>query len=200
MSLEFLLCTLGTSTRETRPVERSELAGPPTPRMFPDASYDERRPRHSGDPAAIASSSPVCPVPSMSDVPLGDDDLLAYLDELLPPDRAAQVELALRDDATLRQRAAALLRQRDDGHHTLGDIWRRHRLSCPSREQLGESLLGTLPSDWATWIDLHVEVVRCRWCRAEREALLEAVAAGSPAAAKRRERIFESSIGARPSR
>ena len=124
-----------------------------------------------------------------------DADLLAFLEELLPPGESSAIETALRDDATLRQRAAALLRDRDAGAHTLADIWRRHRLSCPDRDQLGGYLLGTLGDAPAASIELHLEAVGCRWCRAEVDALVAAVSDDDAPA--RRERLFESSVGGR---
>ena len=122
-----------------------------------------------------------------------DADLLAFLDELLPADRASMIETALRTDSTLQQRAAVLLRDRDAGAHTLADIWRRHRLSCPDSDVMGRYLLGTLNDREAASIELHLEAVGCRWCRAEIDAL---IAVRSDAdAPKRRQRVFESSVG-----
>ena len=124
-----------------------------------------------------------------------DADLLAFLDELLPVDEAAAIERTLRDSDTLRRRAAALLRDRDAGAHTLADIWRRHRLSCPDRDTLGASLLGTLEDGEAAMVEIHLNAVGCRWCRAEVDALLAARA--DAAAPQRRRRVFESSLGRR---
>ena len=76
-----------------------------------------------------------------------DDDLLAYLDEMLPADRMTAVEADLRADEALRLRVAAVARRRDQGVHSVGEIWRRLRLSCPTRNQLGSFLLGTLEPD-----------------------------------------------------
>ena len=42
----------------------------------------------------------------------------------------------------------------------------RRRLSCPTREQLGSFLLGTLDSDWRTYIDFHLHTVGCSFCLA----------------------------------
>ena len=122
-----------------------------------------------------------------------DADLLAFLDELLPPERSSQIEAAIRADAGLRQRCAGLLRGRDAGAHTLADIWRRHRVSCFDHDTLGGYLLGTLAAPLAASIELHLEAVGCRWCRAEVDALL--AARRDTTAASRRQRLFESSVG-----
>ena len=68
-------------------------------------------------------------------------DLEAYVDEALPADQMARVELALRKNPELVRRMSTIHARRDAGVHSLGEIWRRHRLSCPSREQLGSYLL-----------------------------------------------------------
>ena len=123
-----------------------------------------------------------------------DATLLAFLDELLPLSESTAVEAALRSNVVLQQRCAALLRDRDAGAHTLADIWRRRRLSCPGRAVLGGYLLGTLDEPHAASVELHLEAVGCRWCRAERDALV--AARTDPDAAQRQRRVFESSIGA----
>jgi len=63
-------------------------------------------------------------------------ELEAFLDESLPVERMTAIEDALRADEELQKRLAAINGRRDAGVHSLGEIWRRHRLSCPSREQL----------------------------------------------------------------
>lgn len=125
-----------------------------------------------------------------------DGELLAYLDETLPVTQASGVETLLRDSPALQQRAAALLRNRDRGAHTLADIWRRHRLSCPGRDELGAWLLGAMPPERIASVELHVETLRCRWCRAEVDGLI-AAQSESDEATTRRERVFESSVGGR---
>ena len=55
---------------------------------------------------------------------LTDAELLAFLDELLPVERMIVIEGDLRQSAALRDRAATLLRNRDQGH-SVSDIWRR---------------------------------------------------------------------------
>ena len=39
----------------------------------------------------------------------------------------------------LAKQLIAIHRRRDAGLHSLGEIWRRHRLSCPSRQELTDS-------------------------------------------------------------
>jgi len=94
--------------------------------------------------------------------PITDDELLAYLDEMLPADRATAIEAELRTSAPLRQKAALLSRRRDAGGHTVGEIWRRRRLSCLSRSQLGGYLLGTADEGLADYIEFHLRSVGCR--------------------------------------
>src|SRR3954471_17556999 len=95
-----------------------------------------------------------------------NSELEAFLDEALPIERMAAIEDALRGSEELQQRLAAINGRRDAGVHSLGEIWRRHRLSCPSREQLGSYLLGVLPRDVADYIKFHIETIQCRYCGA----------------------------------
>src|SRR5690606_20102214 len=76
-------------------------------------------------------------------------ELEAYLDEALPVEQMARVESALRADAQLAGQLTEINGRRDAGLHSLGEIWRRHRLTCPTREQLGSMLLGVLEPDVA---------------------------------------------------
>ncbi len=121
-------------------------------------------------------------------------DLEAYLDEALPPEQMVRVESALRKDPELIQRLASINARRDVGVHSLGAIWRRHRLSCPSREQLGSHLLGALPPEVSGYIDFHLETIGCRYCQANL-ADLSKQQAESPDAETRRRKYFQSSAG-----
>ena len=76
-----------------------------------------------------------------------NSELEAFLEESLPVERMAAIEDALRHNDQLQQRLTAINGRRDAGVHSLGEIWRRHRLTCPTREQLGSYLLGVLPHD-----------------------------------------------------
>ena len=72
-----------------------------------------------------------------SNHPATNEELLAFLDGQLPAERMAELEQALRVDEELRQRLASAVRQHDPGAHSVGAIWRRRRLSCPTRTELG---------------------------------------------------------------
>ena len=123
-----------------------------------------------------------------------DDELKAWLDEMLPGERMAVLESELRDSDALRNRIAALARSRDDGLHSVGEIWRRNRTSCPSRSELGGFLLGTLEPEAADYVDFHVRTIGCRLCSANVEDL-ENESRADDASATRRRRFFQSSAG-----
>jgi anti-sigma factor RsiW len=133
----------------------------------------------------------------MASIAHSDTDLLAYLDEMLPAERMTAIEADLRRDEALRLRLAALSRRRDEGIHSVGEIWRRRRLSCPSRKQLGSFLLGTLESSLAEYVEFHVRSVGCRICAANLDDLERASRSGATTAesSERRRRFFESSAG-----
>ncbi len=125
-----------------------------------------------------------------------DAELQAYLDEAAPAEQVVEIENALREDESLREQLATLVAGRDAGLHSLGEVWRRRRLTCPSREELGSHLLGVLPEDQADYIAFHLETVGCRWCNASLEDLRQqheqAEAEETP---RRRGKYFESSVG-----
>lgn len=123
-----------------------------------------------------------------------DAELEAYLDEALPAEAMTRIESALRGDATLAARLAAINGRRDGGLHSLGEIWRRHRLTCPTRAELGSYLLGVLPSAQAAYVTFHLDLVGCRCCRANHDDLRRQAGADE-AAPRRRRKYFASSAG-----
>jgi hypothetical protein len=127
--------------------------------------------------------------------PLRQSDLDGYLDEALSPEEMSRVEQALRDDPELREQLAAINARRDAGVHSLGEIWRRHRLSCPPREQLGSYLLDAVPDELADYIAFHLKVVRCRFCQANLADLEQQEAEAPDAVETRRQKYFQSSAG-----
>ena len=127
--------------------------------------------------------------------PFRQADLESYLDEALPIEEMTRIEQALRKDRELARRLAELNAQRNAGVHSLGEIWRRHRLSCPSRQQLGSFLLDALPEDVARYVAFHLEVVGCRFCQANVADLESQQAESQEATQTRRRRYFQSSVG-----
>jgi anti-sigma factor RsiW len=123
-----------------------------------------------------------------------DAELEAYLDEALPADEMARIETALRTNSELAARLAAINARRDSGVHSLGDIWRRHRITCPDRTELGSFLLGVLETGHAAYVRFHLEVVGCRLCQANLADLQQQQAEAAGAASRRR-RYLKSSAG-----
>ena len=122
-------------------------------------------------------------------------DLEAYLDEALPVDVMAAIEQALRGDANLAKQLAAVNARRDGGIHSLGEIWRRHRLSCPTREQLGSYLLGVLEEGASGFVKFHLQISGCRTCLANLDDLKNRNTDEPAAADSRRKKYFQSSAG-----
>ena len=127
--------------------------------------------------------------------PPSRSDLEAYVDEALPAAEMARVEKALREDASLLEQVSAIHARRSTGVHSLGEIWRHGRLSCPSREQLGSLLLGALDDENADYIAFHLEVVGCRYCLANLADLQHQQTEHREVAQTRRHRYFQSSAG-----
>jgi hypothetical protein len=122
-------------------------------------------------------------------------ELEAYLDEALPPDEMARIETAVRSNAELLERLATANARRDVGLHSLGEIWRRRRLTCLPREQLGGYLLGTLPGPLSEYVRFHVETAGCRYCQANLHDLRAKQGEAAEAVENRRRKYFQSSAG-----
>jgi hypothetical protein len=123
-----------------------------------------------------------------------DEALRAYLADTLPPELQVRVEKALRDSAELRAQLENVRNHRADaGLHTLGAIWRRARLTCPTRQQLGSSLLDALDSELAAYITFHIDLIECPFCQANLADLKAKTAQPSSATQHRRNRILTSS-------
>src|SRR2546428_5681777 len=94
------------------------------------------------------------------------EQLSGYLDDSLSDSESAQVEQALRGSDALRRQLRSLMLERDRGEHSVGAIWRRRRLTCPTREQLGSFLLGVHEPDFQDYIDFHLRTIGCSYCLA----------------------------------
>ena len=136
----------------------------------------------------------------MAKLPCGSRDeitpaeLDAYLDEALDAGRMAQIEQTLRARPDLLQRLADINARRDCGIHTLAEIWRRHQIGVPTREELTAYLQGTLPQEHADYIRFRVDVLKCRFTIANlRDLQLQSGEAASQIAARRR-KYFQSSV------
>lgn len=125
-----------------------------------------------------------------------DNTLKQFLAETLPATEMARVEKALRDSAELRERLEHLRQDRTDpALHSLGAFWRRSRLTCVAREQLGSYLLDVLEPGLSEYIKFHLEIVECPFCRANLSDLKAKSEPATTFASERRHRIFHSSRG-----
>jgi hypothetical protein len=124
--------------------------------------------------------------------PIDEVILRDYLADALVPEESARVEKALRGSAELRARLEEVRQNRSDGQlHTLGAIWHRARLTCPSRQQLGSFLLDALDPELASYLTFHLEVVECPFCQANLADLkAQSQTATAAHASKTRQRRF----------
>jgi anti-sigma factor RsiW len=122
-------------------------------------------------------------------------DLQAYLDEALPAAEMAAVEAELRKKPEMLSQLAAINARRDAGVHSVGEIWRRHRLSCPSRDQIGSYLLGALEAGASQYIEFHIQQIGCRICQANFEDLRRQQEEAADSVKVRRTKYFQSTAG-----
>jgi hypothetical protein len=124
-----------------------------------------------------------------------DAELEAFLDETLDPARAAEIELAVRDDRDLVRRMARINGRRDAGVHTLGEIWRRHQIGVPTTEELGKYLLGILDEGHADYIRFRLEILRCPFTIAALEDLRHQQSESTSTTLTRRRKFYNSGAG-----
>ncbi len=124
-----------------------------------------------------------------------DQQLQAYLDETLASDTMSMIEKSLRKDGQLRERVVQLAGAREAGVHGLGEIWRRNRVSCPSREQLGSYILRALDAETEDYIRFHLSDIGCRLCSANLDDLERQRTEQQQTAQTRRRRYFQTSAG-----
>jgi hypothetical protein len=123
------------------------------------------------------------------------EQLHGYLEDSLSEAETARIEQALRESAALQRTLRALMQERDRGEHSIGAIWCRRRLSCPTREQLGSYLLKVLDTTVQDYIDFHLHTIGCAFCLANLADLQALHKEPIPKARERRRRFFESSAG-----
>jgi len=120
-----------------------------------------------------------------------EDELLGYLNNQLPAKLLTELEADLRTSPELRRRIEQLNGEHEI--HSVGEIWRRHRLSCPSREELQQHLKDDLNNEHSRYLNFHLNIVRCEICQANFADLQ--TMSESQDDSKRRHQIFESSAG-----
>jgi hypothetical protein len=121
------------------------------------------------------------------------EQLHAYLDDALSESETAAIEQELRQSEELRAALRQAMGERDRGEHSLGAVWRRERLTCPSREQLGSYLLQVLDEAEQAYFTFHLEVIGCPYCVANLADLKALSEEPAPAARERRKRIARAS-------
>jgi hypothetical protein len=125
---------------------------------------------------------------------IDDETLRSYLLDSLAAEEMARVEKALRDSSELRARLEDVRQNRGDPNlHTLGAIWRRGRLTCPTRQQLGSYLLDALDPNLGSYLKFHLEVVECPFCQANLADLQAKATQPSASVKSRHNRILRSS-------
>ena len=121
--------------------------------------------------------------------------LHCYLEDSLSEAETAKVEQAVRTSEPLQRALRAAMQDRDRGEHSLGAIWCRERLSCPTRDQFGSYLLKVLEPEFQDYIDFHLNVVACAFCQSNHADLQSRHKEPAPKAKERQKRYFESSAG-----
>lgn len=118
-----------------------------------------------------------------------------YIDEALPDAELSLVEKALRERSDVQQLFQQVRNELDRGEHSIGAIWRRERLSCPTREQLGSYLLEALDPDLSSYIAFHLQTIGCPHCQANLDDLTKRKVESEEPVRRRRQKIVKSTAG-----
>jgi hypothetical protein len=127
--------------------------------------------------------------------PLSKETLRDYLHDALPDAELAAVEKRLRDEPESRILLEEIRQEEERGEHSIGAIWRREHISCPSRDQLGGYLLQALDDDLFDYIGFHLKLVGCPTCQANLEDLEQRQKQAAETGRQRHRRIVDSSAG-----
>jgi hypothetical protein len=121
------------------------------------------------------------------------EQLHAFLDDALTDAEASRVEQALRASEPLRRALKQIMQERDRGEHSLGAVWRRERLTCPTREDLNSFLLEVHDHALQDYSALHIRDVGCPYCTANLADLRARQQEDAGQAKERRKRFFVTS-------
>lgn len=133
--------------------------------------------------------------PHLAEHELTEAELEGYLDEALDSERMAQIEQTLRARPEILHRLVDINSRRDCGIHTLAEIWRRHQIGVPTRDELQRFLAGSLPKEHAAYIRFRLDVLQCRYTVANLRDLESERRESQPQVQARRHKIFQSSVG-----
>ena len=109
-------------------------------------------------------------------------ELLLYC-HLTNKDIAAMTGISDSQVALIKHRNVKRIRERigvdeNDGEvsiatleNLLTKLWQRQRISCLKRSTVGAYVLGTLDEKWREYVDFHLNVLGCEFCRANRDDL-----------------------------
>lgn len=90
----------------------------------------------------------------------------AFIDDHLNEPDSIRVEKAVRESPELHTLLKSIVASRDMGDHSIGAIWRREHLSCPTREELSSYKDEALDPQRIDYIKFHLEIVGCNACQA----------------------------------
>jgi hypothetical protein len=121
--------------------------------------------------------------------------LREYLNDTLPEVEAIVVEKALRDQPAIQALFHQVRQEDDRGEHTVSAIWRRERISCPSREDMRAFLMQAMDQEKIDYIEFHLKTVNCVYCMANLEDLRKMQQEASEPRTARRKKILDSSAG-----
>lgn len=91
----------------------------------------------------------------------------AYIDGALSPEETEAFALKAQRDSELRGQIRTVQSEFDYHNHTVGSLWRRNQLTCPSDQDIVDYQRGELAiinPEIADYVQFHLKSIRCIYC------------------------------------
>lgn len=126
--------------------------------------------------------------PAFHETPQSDENpaysreyIHAYIDGALSPEEADAFTSMAYGDSELRGKIRTVQTEFDYHNHTVGSLWRRNQLTCPSDQDIVDYQRGALAiinPEIADYVQFHLTSIRCIYCISTAAELKQSAAKG----------------------
>ena len=126
--------------------------------------------------------------PAFHETPQSDENpvysreyIHAYIDGALSPEEADAFTSMAYGDSELRGKIRTVQTEFDYHNHTVGSLWRRNQLTCPSDQEIVDYQRGALAiinPEIADYVQFHLTSIRCIYCISTAAELKQSAAKG----------------------
>jgi len=126
--------------------------------------------------------------PAFNEIPQNHENLVysreyihAHIDGALSQEETDAFDLEAQVNSELRGQIRAVQSEFDYHNHTVGSLWRRNQLTCPSDQDIADYLRGGLAiinPEIADYVQFHLTSIRCIYCISTAAELKQSAAKG----------------------